>query len=296
MMRSCSKSRNPSPSSTTSFYHILFVSLPIIDVFALITTLLVCYLNTRKTDPSRLLFPNELSQTDPERIIFSIGISLSAFLSFLISSLKYKQISSIFDGTVNRVSYIFGIFGALSQFMLANIPFEGKLMIVNITASAGCLIFSILYCCLHAYLTRNTPVISSKCVYITRIILLEFALLSGAVLSVFLVPDLSHWNQSPHNVAQIASLCCFSFLAAYKLTFINDLKQMYFHIHILISSSQADALYREPMNRRLLIDDDSASTRISTRSKISRSSVKSTGTMSETNTVFNYPATRKSSV
>ena len=284
--------------------HILFICLPLLDVFVLITTLSTCYYHSKKNEQSSLLFPNELSRDDPARAIYSTGLSCSAFISLIVTLLKFKQIASIFNGAVNKTACCFGVLSAVSQFVLANVPMTEHLMITNITAVSTYLVFTILFCCLHTYLTRNTPAISNKWVYITRILLLEFALLAGAVLSAFLVPDLAHWNKSPSNVAQTASWCCLAFLLAYKLTFMNDLRQMYFRVDILISPSQAEALFNRghgegstSMESRLLFNEESVSTRVSTRSKISRSSVRtSVGTMSEVNTVFNYPPTRKSSV
>jgi Frag1/DRAM/Sfk1 family. len=286
--------------STTTCTQTLFIGLPLVDVFVSVTTLLTCYLLTERAGGQvRMLFPNEISVGDTQRSIFSIGISISSFISLLITTLKYKQTGSIFDGFANQSAFVCGSLSAFSQFVIGNFPMKSELSVVNLIAVVGFLVFSVLNCCFQTYLTRNTPVISSKRMYISRILLLEFALLSGAVLSAFLVPVLSQWNRAPSNVAQIASWCCLSFLLLYKLTFVNDLKQMYFHLDILISPSQAEAIYQqsEP-NRRLLIDDDSASTRISTRSKMSQqsSAVRSTGTMSEVNTIFNYPDERKSSV
>ena len=290
--------------TTIRWNHILFICLPLFDVFVLITTLSTCYYHSEKKEQSSLLFPNELSKNDPARAIYSTGISFSAFVSLIVTLLKYKQIAAIFNGTVNKTACLLGVLSSASQFILANVPMNEKLMMINIVSVSAYLIFTILYCCLHTYLTRNTPAVSTKWVYITRILLLEFALLAGAVLSAFLVPVLSHWNKSPSNVAQTASWCCLAFLLVYKLTFINDLKQMYFRVDILISHSQAEALFNNgheegsnSMESRLLFNEDSVSTRVSTRSKMSQSSVRtSAGTMSEVNTVFNYPATRKSSV
>ena len=301
---STTNNNNRNKTTKIGWNHILFICLPLCDVFVLITTLSTCYYHTRKNEQSSLLFPNQLSRDDPARAIYSTGISCSAFISLIVTVLKFKQISSIFNGTVNKTACCFGVLSAASQFVLANVPMTEHLMLINITAVSIYLIFTILYCCLHTYLTRNTPAVSNKWIYITRILLLEFALLAGAVLSAFLVPDLAHWNQAPSNVAQTASWCCLAFLLAYKLTFINDLRQMYFRVDILISSSQAEALFNHghgegstSMESRLLFNEESVSTRPSSRSKMSRSSVRtSAGTMSEVNTVFNYPPTRKSSV
>ena len=282
-------------TSQISWKQIAFICLPLCDVFVLIATLLTCYYYTKQDEQSSLLFPNELSKTDPARAIFSTGVSLSAILSLLVTFLKYKQIGPLFNGPVNQLACASGVISATSQFMVANVPTKENLVIINIVAVSVYLVFTILYCCMHTYLTRNTPALSSKFIFITRVLVLEFALLSSAVLSAFLVPELSHWNRTPSNVAQTASWCCLAFVLAYKVTFVNDLKQMYFRVDILISSSHTEAIYKtdrdsSSMETRLLFNDDTESTRVSTRSKKSRSS------MSEVNTVFNYPATRKSSV
>lgn len=251
------------------------VMLPVMNVIVSCTTILTCYTITIKkggiNSSSDVLFIDNMTRDFPQNCFFFLGMFVYSVLSMVLALLKYQQISVLYGGIANRLGIVTGVLAALSLILAANFQSKsdhGRWMYISFMASY--MVFSLVYFTIHVYLTRYTPAISTRKLFIIRIFLLEFMSVSALTFVIFLSPDLSRRlanqvsRRLANQVSNIASWCFFAFQQVFTLTFTSNMRKMMLHFQVVVlPRHQAGTIaqfrkHRKQVEEKLLtvVDDD----------------------------------------
>ena len=220
--------------------------IPVLEVFlpsiALICSYVIGRLNHDIKPWPYLPYASQTGFEKPQSCVFTLGVSSSAFLTLLVVLLRYNQVSLLHDGFFNKFSLVTGVLAALSKLVIASFQYD-SVSSIHYVAVGSYFFFSFLFYAVQVYLTRKTTTISSKVLYLTRLILTESILVIGVVFGAFFSTELSYMNNAPKNVGQISQWILLALINIYSLTFIKDLRQILFCFDIWLAPHSNEETY-----------------------------------------------------
>ena len=223
--------------------------IPILEVFITSASLIGSYIIGRLNKVIKpwpyLPYASQTGVGNLPRCVFTLGISLSSFLTLLLVILRYKQVSLFHKGVINKSGLAAGIFAAVSKLVIASFQYN-TIPWIDVIATGSYFFFSCIYFSIQVHLTRKTKTISTRALYLTRLILIQIIVVLTVLFSTFIFfKDLSYMNKPPKNVAQILQWLLLACINIYTLTFAVDVKQIIFCFDMWVAPKSTETVYRK---------------------------------------------------
>ncbi|XP_078403023.1 DNA damage-regulated autophagy modulator protein 2b isoform X1 [Cetorhinus maximus] len=221
-------------------------------VFSFITAVLL-----RHVDPL-VPYISDTGTTPPERCVFGIMLSISAFLGVMTMYVRYKQVEALNQEDertifkLNRLGFVLGLISCLGLCIVANFQ---KTTIIQAHVTGAVLTFGIgiIYLLLQTIISyKMQPLIHGIGIFWIRCVLLIWC--AGSIVSMFIssvtlyttIPTIDmakklHWNPTDkgytlHLVSTISEWSlAFSFLCFF-LTYIRDFQKITLHAEVDLHS------------------------------------------------------------
>ncbi|XP_067863306.1 DNA damage-regulated autophagy modulator protein 2b [Heptranchias perlo] len=225
-------------------------------VFSFITAVVL-----RHVDPL-VPYISDTGTTPPERCLFGIMLSISAFLGVATMYVRYKQVEALNqedDPTISRLNKAGLVLGLLSCLGLCIVANFQKTTLIQAHVIGAILTFGmgIIYILLHTIISyKMQPLFHGIGIFWIRCVFLIWC--GGSILSMFIssvalyttIPTIEmamklHWNPTEkgytlHMVSTVSEWSlAFSFLSFF-LTYIRDFQKITLHTEVDL---QSDTLY-----------------------------------------------------
>ncbi|XP_067913038.1 DNA damage-regulated autophagy modulator protein 2-like [Heterodontus francisci] len=217
-------------------------------VFSFITAVVL-----RHVDPL-VPYISDTGTTPPERCVFGIMLTISAFLGIVTMYVRYKQVATLNqeeDRTIfilNRAGLVLGLISCLGLCVVANFQ-KTTLIQAHVTGAVLTFGMGIIYLLLHTIISyKMQPLQHGIGIFWIRCVLLIWC--AGSIISMFISSvtlyttisaiDMAmklHWNPTEkgytlHMVSTISEWSlAFSFLSFF-LTYIRDFQKITLHIEV----------------------------------------------------------------
>ncbi|XP_072134613.1 DNA damage-regulated autophagy modulator protein 2-like [Mobula birostris] len=207
---------------------------------------------------------SDTGTSPPERCLFGIMLTISAFLGVGTMYVRYKQVQALNRGEVtvfrlNQISLVLGLISCLGLCIVANFQ---KTTLIQAHVAGAVLTFGmgIIYLLLHTIISyKMQPVVHGVGIFWVRCVLLIWC--ASSILSMFVssvtlyttVPTIEmakklHWNPSEkgyllHMVSTISEWSLAVSFLSFFLTYIRDFQKINLHAEVDLHN---DTLYDTP--------------------------------------------------